>query len=90
MVELVDLVSASKNITNSKYPSVWAGLDLTQWEVCYLSAFARTIASSSCPHQSVTNVFEYSNICYPNIYSDIRSYHFLDTNIFGYSFVARF
>ena len=35
-------------------------------------------------------IFEYSNIFDPNIYSDIRSYHFLDTNIFGYSFVARF
>ena len=41
-------------------------------------------------YQSVTNIFEYSNIFDPNIYSDIRSYHFLDTNIFGYSFVARF
>ena len=28
-------------------------------------------------------IFEYSNIFDPNIYSDIRSYHFLDTNIFG-------
>ena len=40
-------------------------------------------------HQSVTNIFEYSNIFDPNIYSDIRSYHFLDTNIFGYSFVSK-
>ena len=35
-------------------------------------------------------IFEYLNIFYPNIYSDIRSYHFLDTNIFGYSFVSFF
>ena len=35
-------------------------------------------------------IFEYSNIFDPNIYSDIRSYHFLDTNIFGYSFVSTF
>ena len=35
-------------------------------------------------------IFEYSNIFYQNIYSDIRSYHFLDTNIFGYSFVSTF
>ena len=40
--------------------------------------------------QSVTNIFEYSNTFDPNIYSDIRSYHFLDTNIFGYSFVSTF
>ena len=35
-------------------------------------------------------IFEYSNIFDPNIYSGIRSYHFLDTNIFGYSFVSTF
>ena len=44
-------------------------------------------------------IFVYSNIFDPNIYSSICSYHFpdtnifvnfLDTNIFGYSFVARF
>ena len=29
-------------------------------------------------NQSVTNIFEYWNIFDPNIYSDIRSYHFLD------------
>merc|ERR1711989_39765 len=40
--------------------------------------------------QSVTNIFEYSNIFDPNIYSGIRSYHFSDTNIFGYSFVTTF
>ena len=40
--------------------------------------------------QSVTNIFEYSNIFDPNVYSDIRLYHFLDTNIFGYSFVSTF
>ena len=33
------------------------------------------------------NIFEYSNIFDPNIYSDIRSYQNFDTNIFGYSFV---
>ena len=38
--------------------------------------------------QSVTNIFEYSNIFYPNIYSGIRLYHFLYTNIFGYSLVS--
>ena len=43
-----------------------------------------------CVHQSVTNIFEYSNIFVPNIYSDICSYNFLDMNIFGYSFVTRF
>ena len=35
-------------------------------------------------------IFEYSNIFDSNIYSDIHSYHFLDTNIFGYSFVSTF
>ena len=39
--------------------------------------------------QSVTNIFEYSNIFDPNIYSDIRSYRDFDTNIFGYSFVSK-
>ena len=38
----------------------------------------------------MTNIFEYSNIFDPNIYSGIRSYHFLNTNIFGYSFVSTF
>ena len=46
------------------------------------------ICKSKC--DEYIRIFEYSNICDPNIYSDIRSYHFLDTNIFGYSFVARF
>ena len=41
-------------------------------------------------HQSVTNIFEYLNSLDPNIYSDICLYHFLDTNIFGYSFVSTF
>ena len=43
--------------------------------------------------QSVTNIFKYSNPnpnSNPNIYLDIRSYHFLDTNIFRYSFVSTF
>ena len=40
-------------------------------------------------HQSVTNIFEYSNILDPNIYSDIRSYQNFDTNIFGYSFMSK-
>ena len=31
---------------------------------------------------------EFADIFYPNIYSDIRLYQFLDTNIFGYSFIA--
>ena len=35
-------------------------------------------------------IFEYSNIFDPNIYSYIRSYHFLDTNIFVHSFVSTF
>ena len=35
-------------------------------------------------------IFEYSNIFDPNIYSCICSYHFWDTNIFGYSFVSTF
>ena len=35
------------------------------------------------------NIFKYSNILDPNIYSDIRSYQNLDTNIFGYSFVSK-
>ena len=37
----------------------------------------------------MTNIFEYSNIFDPNIYSDIRSYQNFDTNIFGYSFVSK-
>ena len=52
--------------------------------------------------QSVTNIFEYSNILVTNIYSDIRSYQFffyeyiqtfvrvkfVCTNIFGHSLVS--
>ena len=37
----------------------------------------------------MTNIFEYSNIFDPNIYSDIRSYRNFNTNIFGYSFVSK-
>ena len=40
--------------------------------------------------QSVTNIFEYSNIFDPNVYSGIRSYHISDTNIFGYPFMSTF
>ena len=47
--------------------------------------------NSSAPEcDEYIRIFEYSNIFDPNIYSDIRSYHFLDTNIFGYSFVSTF
>ena len=35
-------------------------------------------------------IFEYSNIFDPNIYSDIHSYNFLYTNMFGCSFVSTF
>ena len=42
------------------------------------------------PDQSVTNIFEYSNIFDQNIYSGSRSYHFLDTNMFGYFSVSNF
>ena len=37
----------------------------------------------------MTNIFEYSNIFYSNIYSDIRSYQIFHTNIFIYSFVSK-
>ena len=37
----------------------------------------------------MTNIFEYSNISDPNIYSDICSYQNFDTNIFVYSFVSK-
>ena len=37
----------------------------------------------------MTNIFEYSNIFDPNIYSDIRSYQNFNMNIFGYSFVSK-
>ena len=37
----------------------------------------------------LTNIFEYSNIFDPNIYSNIRSYQNFNTNIFGYSFVSK-
>ena len=41
---------------------------------------------------SDTNIRSYHIriICLIRIYSDIRSYHFFDTNIFGYSFVSFF
>ena len=37
----------------------------------------------------MTNIFEYSNIFDPNIYSDIRSYQNFNRNIFGYLFVSK-
>ena len=37
----------------------------------------------------MTNIFKYSNISDPNIYSDIRLYQNVDTNIFVYSFVSK-
>ena len=37
----------------------------------------------------MTNIFKYSNIFDPNIYSDIRSYQNSNTNIFRYSFVSK-
>ena len=38
----------------------------------------------------MTNIFEYSIIFDPNIYSDICWYQKFDTNIFGYSFSCHF
>jgi len=35
-------------------------------------------------------ILKYSNSVDQNIHSDIRLDHFLDTNIFGYSFVSTF
>ena len=37
------------------------------------------------PCQSVTNIFEYSNILVTNLYLDIRSCQICYTNIFGHS-----
>ena len=42
------------------------------------------------PDQSVTYIFEYSNILITNIYSDIHLCQICYTNIFGYSFVSNF
>ena len=61
-----------------------------------------TIGGPRLEEQSVTNIFEYSNILVTNIYSDIRSYQFffyeyirtfvrvkfVCTNIFGHSLVS--
>ena len=49
---------------------------------CYVSCIAEC--------DEYIRIFEYSNIFDPNIHSGIRSYHFLDTNIFRYSFVSTF
>ena len=38
----------------------------------------------------IKNIWIFEFIFDPNIYSGIRSYHFLDTNIFRYSFVSTF
>ena len=52
------------------------------------------MATAREPKQSVMNIFKYihifkySNIFVTNIYSDIRSYQFVDTNVFGHSFVS--
>ena len=62
----------------------------------------RLLKRDSRTIQSVTNIFEYSNILVTNIYSDIRSYQFffykyiqtficvqfVCTNIFGHSLVS--
>ena len=37
----------------------------------------------------MTDIFEYSNIFDPNIYSDICSYQNFDTNTFGNSFLSK-
>ena len=45
---------------------------------------------STTSKQSVTKIFKYLKNFDLNIYLDLHSYHFLDTNTLGYSFVARF
>ena len=64
--------------------------------------FSKTKKVQPSTYQSVTNIFEYSNILVTNIYSDIRSYQcffyeyirtfvrvkFVCTNIFGHSLVS--
>ena len=53
------------------------------------SVFATLYFVFSAECDEYIRIFEYSNIFDPNIYSDIRLYHFLDTNIFGYLFVSK-
>ena len=79
---------------------VWATLDSKTSKRALGTLFRYLIIEETWSHQkkirlrslnqSVTNIFEYLNIFYPNIDSDIHSYHFLDTNIFGYLFVSTF
>ena len=47
-----------------------------------------TIGGPRLEEQSVTNIFEYSNILVTNIYSDIRLCQICCTNIFGHWFVS--
>ena len=51
-----------------------------------IQAFCQS--SSEC--DEYIRIFEYLNISDTNIYLDIRSYQFFDTNMFGYSFVSIF
>ena len=63
--------------------------------VLTLSQYAQrpySFGFNSAPEQSVTNIFEYSNIRIFSIRIFIRTFvriNFLDTNIFGYSFVSK-
>ena len=78
---------------------------ITNWSPTGHQVVAETtqvIMGDRVPFQSVTNIFEYSNILVIDIYSDIRSYQFffyeyirtfirikfVCTNIFGHSFVS--
>ena len=78
----------TNNIIESIIWNVWLYIwyQVQEGGVC----FPANIDISVTECDEYIQIFEYSNILDPNIYSDIRSYHFLDTNIFGYSFVARF
>ena len=58
-------------------------------QILPIAVFLGTPCSSSKSDEYI-RIFEYSNIFDLNIYLGIRSYHFLDTNIFGYSFVSTF
>ena len=85
---LVRTVSRYKEKTSTGRSTFSNERENLQWRK-QMQVFS-TVCESHSVRQSVTNIFEYLNIFDPNIYSDIRLYHFLETNMYGYSFASNF
>ena len=79
-------IYSNQNIDTNEYPNIFVSEKLTRTNIRIYSYSKND--TNKYPNKYSDQKFEYLNIF--EIYLDICSYNLLDTNIFGYSFVARF